>query len=70
MKWKTEMSEDNQKCSSSLFVYILFAIVLLIIIAASFTYTLRNELVERPFLLLFILLAWLGALVGIDIGST
>jgi hypothetical protein len=48
---------------------LLLATSLLVIIAVGAYFALGRELFQRPFLIVAVVVAWLGALVGITIGS-
>lgn len=50
-------------------VGLLFATSVLIIVAVAAYMMFGRELFQRPFLVVAVVIAWLGALVGISIGS-
>jgi hypothetical protein len=50
-------------------IVLLLATSLLVIMAVGAYFWLGRELLQRPFLIVAVVVAWLGALVGITIGS-
>ena len=50
-------------------IALLLATSLLVIMAVGAYFALGRELFQRPFLIVVVVIAWLGALVGISIGS-
>ena len=50
-------------------IALLLATSLLVIMAVGAYFAFGRELFQRPFLIVAVLVAWLGALVGITIGS-
>ena len=50
-------------------IALLLATSLLVIIAVGAYFALGRELFQRPFLIVAVVVAWLGALVGITIGN-
>jgi small-conductance mechanosensitive channel len=62
-------SGGNEKGSLRWLVLILAAISILIVMAVGAYLFHGRELFQRPFLAIALVIAWLGALVGISIGS-
>ena len=66
---KDNINEDNQSGQHTLvWVFIAFT-VLIILLGLGFLVSGR-EIIERPVLVIFLLCAWLGALVGIALGRS
>jgi hypothetical protein len=60
---------ENEKRRPRWLVGLLIATSLLVILAVGAYFLLGRELFQRPFLAVAVVIAWLGALVGISIGS-
>jgi hypothetical protein len=62
-----EEKERNNRSKPPWLVDVLVAIGILIVLLSVVAFLYGKDIIERPVLALFILLAWLGALVGIKI---
>jgi small-conductance mechanosensitive channel len=60
---------ENEKSRSRWLIAFLMAACLLIVMAVGAYFLLGRELFQRPFLIVAVVVAWLGALVGITIGG-
>ena len=60
---------ENEKRRPRWLVGLLLATSLLIIMAVGACFVFGRELFQRPLLVVAVVIAWLGALVGISIGS-
>ena len=60
---------ENEKHRPRWLVGLLLATSLLVIMAVGAYFLFGRELFQRPFLVLAVAIAWLGALAGISIGS-
>ena len=60
---------EHEKHRPGWLVGLLIATVVLIIVAVAAYLLFGRELFQRPFLIAAVVIAWLGALVGISIGS-
>ncbi len=63
----SEEKESNKKSRPPWLVKVVVAISILIVMLGVVAFLYGNEVIERPILALFILLAWVGALVGLDV---
>jgi antibiotic biosynthesis monooxygenase (ABM) superfamily enzyme len=71
MNWDEMAGEDNtQKTRPRWQLAVLIAISLLIVILNFAFLFSGKEIIERPILVLFVFLAWFGALVGITVASS
>jgi hypothetical protein len=62
-------NDDSRKHRPRWLVRLLMATTLLVILALGAYLLYGRELFQRPFLVIAVVVAWLGALVGIGIGS-
>jgi len=63
--------EDNKRVFRPRWQLAVFIAISLLIIIFGFAFLLSGkEIIERPILVLFVFLAWFGALVGITVGSS
>jgi hypothetical protein len=62
-------NDDSRKHRPRWLVGLLMATTLLVILALGAYLLYGRELFQRPFLVIAVVVAWLGALVGIGIGS-
>ena len=62
-----EEKEGNNKSKPPWLVDVLVAISILIVLLGVVAFLYGRDIIERPILALFILLAWVGALVGVKI---
>ena len=60
---------ENQRLRPRWLVGLLVATVVLIIVAVGAYLMFGRELFQRPFLMVAVVIAWLGALVGVSIGN-
>jgi hypothetical protein len=60
---------ENERLGPRWLVWLLLATSLLVIMAVGSYWLYGRELLQRPFLVVAVVIAWLGALVGISIGS-
>ncbi len=62
-----EEKESNKKSKPSRIAKLSVAMSILIALLGVVAFLYGREVIERPLLALFVLLAWVGALVGLDI---
>lgn len=62
-----EDKEGNKKSKPPWLAKVSVAISILIVLLGVVAFLYGKEVIERPILAFFILLAWVGALVGLDI---
>jgi hypothetical protein len=60
---------ENRKARPQWLVGLLLATSLLVIMTVGACFMFGGELFQRPFLVVTVVIAWLGALVGISMGS-
>jgi hypothetical protein len=65
----SDNNESSKKSRPPWLVNVVVALSILIVIIAVVAFLYGKEVIERPILGLFLLLAWLGALVGLAIPS-
>ena len=61
--------ESNKKSRPPWVANVIVAISILIVMIAIVALLYGNDIIQRPILALFVLLAWLGALVGLKVPS-
>ena len=61
--------KETEKHRPRWLIGLVIASIVLVIVAVGAYFIFGRELLQRPFLIVAVLVAWLGALVGITIGS-